>query len=158
MLIISTLLHILISLGELWIIKDQKNFRPLTLDLYNGTKDSLNHVQSFKSLMIFLGASDEMMCRSFLLTLKNTTWNWYYTLKPNSINSFEEFVQQFISHFASSRKLKKNAMSLLEVRQHNDETLMEYISRFNWEALQIVDLSISNTIQALLKGLKERPL
>lgn len=46
--------------------------RPLNLDLYDGTRDPRNHVQFFKSQIIFLGASDEMMCRSFLLMFRNT--------------------------------------------------------------------------------------
>lgn len=41
-------------------------FRPPTLNPYDGTEDTLNHVQSFKSYMIFLGVLDEIMCRSFL--------------------------------------------------------------------------------------------
>lgn len=47
-------------------------FRPLTLDQYNETKNPIKHVQSFKSHLIFLGASNEMMCRSFPLTFCNT--------------------------------------------------------------------------------------
>lgn len=67
-------------------------FKPSNLDPYDGTKDPPIHVLSFKSHTIFLGASNEMMCRSFLLTFKNATWNWYSTLKLKSISYFVEFV------------------------------------------------------------------
>lgn len=50
-------------------------FRPPTLDLYDKTKDPVNHVQSFKSHIFFVGTLNEMMCRSFPLTFRNITWN-----------------------------------------------------------------------------------
>lgn len=50
--------------------KRPTKFRPPTLDPYNGTKDALNHVQSFKSYMIFFGSSNETICRSFPLAFK----------------------------------------------------------------------------------------
>lgn len=56
------------------------------------------------------------------------------------------------------KKTKKTAVSLLGVKQRNEESLRENISRFNLEALEIVDLSITYTMQLLIKGLKEGPL
>lgn len=50
-------------------------FKPLTLDPFDGTVDPVSHVQSFKPYMIIFSASDEMMCISFLLTLKNVASN-----------------------------------------------------------------------------------
>lgn len=49
-------------------------------------------------------------------------------------------------------------MSLIRIKQRNDESLRKQISRFNLEALEITYLSIAFTIQLLVKGLKERPL
>lgn len=67
-------------------------FKPPNLNPYDDTKDLVNHVQSFKSHMIFLGASDEMKYKFFPLTFHNVACNWYSTLKPNSISYFEEFM------------------------------------------------------------------
>lgn len=66
-------------------------FRPLNLDPYDGTKDPVNHVQPFKSYIIFFGISKKMMCRSFPLKFRNAAWNWNSTLKPNSSNYFVKF-------------------------------------------------------------------
>lgn len=46
-------------------------------------------------------------------------------------------------------------MNVLEVKQQNDKFLREYVSVFTLEAIEIIDLSISDTVQTLLKGLKE---
>lgn len=67
-------------------------FKPPNLDLYDETKDLINHVQSLKSYIIFLGISNKIMCRSFTLAFRNIAWNWYSMLKPNSISCFTEFV------------------------------------------------------------------
>lgn len=58
----------------------------------------------------------------------------------------------------SSKKPKKIVKSLLGVKQKNKEPLREYISLFNLEALEIANLSVSNTMQLLIKGLKAGPL
>lgn len=47
---------------------------------------------------------------------------------------------------------------MLGVRHRNGKSLREYISRFNLNALEIVNLTILDTIQAILKGIKEGPL
>ena len=37
--------------------------------LYDGTSDPLDHLESFKALMLLHGTNDGVMCRAFLATL-----------------------------------------------------------------------------------------
>lgn len=67
----------------------------------------------------------------------------------------EEFAKKFIVHFTSSKKPNKTTISVLRFMQCNGEFLREFISRFNLKALEIANLTISNTVQALLKGMME---
>ena len=39
-------------------------------ELYDGTTDPLDHLESFKALMLLHGATDGVMCRAFLATLQ----------------------------------------------------------------------------------------
>lgn len=48
-------------------------------------------------------------------------------------------------------------MSLLGVKKKNRESLRECVLRFNLEALEVANLTISDTVEAFLKGLKEGP-
>ena len=45
-------------------------FRMLQIDSYNGVKDPLDHLETFKTLMHLQGVVDEIMCRAFPTTLK----------------------------------------------------------------------------------------
>lgn len=87
---------------------------------------------------------------------RNTTWNYYSTPKPNYISSFIEFAQYFIVHFVNSRKLKKAIISLLGVEQKIGESLRNI--KIQSKVLKIVDVSITDPMQSLVKGLKERLL
>ena len=56
----------------------------------NGSKDPLNHLESFKTLMHLQGVADEIMCRAFPTTLKGPTKIWFSRLTPNSTDTFKE--------------------------------------------------------------------
>ena len=45
-------------------------FRLPQLESYDGSKDPLDHIESFKTLMLLQMTLDEVMCRVFLTTLK----------------------------------------------------------------------------------------
>ena len=66
---------------------------------YNGSKDPLDHLESFKTLMHLQGVTDEIMYQVFLITLKGSARVWFNKLKPNSISTFKELSAQFASHF-----------------------------------------------------------
>ena len=40
------------------------------IDSYDGVKDPLDHLETFKTLMHLQGVADEIMCRAFPTTLK----------------------------------------------------------------------------------------
>ena len=65
----------------------------------NGSKDPLNHLESFKTLMHLQRVLDEIMCRAFPTTLKGSARIWFSKLTPNSIGTFKELNAQFASHF-----------------------------------------------------------
>ena len=45
---------------------------PSQLGLYEGRTDHMDHLDSYKNLMILQGASDEVMCKAFSTTLKRS--------------------------------------------------------------------------------------
>ena len=57
---------------------------------YDGNKDLLDHLESFKTLMHFQGIPDEIMYRAFPTMLKGLTRVWFSRLTPNFISSFIE--------------------------------------------------------------------
>ena len=45
-------------------------FRMPQVEAYDGSKDPLDHLESFKTLMHLQGVADKIMCRAFPTTLK----------------------------------------------------------------------------------------
>ncbi|XP_022864595.1 uncharacterized protein LOC111384541 [Olea europaea var. sylvestris] len=89
------------------------------------------------------------MCKAFPQTLTNAARDWFSTLEPNSIASFSDLADKFSSFFASSKRIKKTAASLMQLRQGPTETLRGFMTRFNKERLQIPDLHITAAVSAL---------
>ena len=67
-----------------------QKFRMLQIESYNGVKDPLDHLETFKTLMHLQGVPDEIMCRAFPTTLKGPAKIWFSRLTPSSINAFKE--------------------------------------------------------------------
>ena len=107
------------------------------MESYNGSKDPLDHLESFKTLMHLQGMANEIMCRAFPTTLKDPVRIWFSRLTPNSIGTFKELSTQFASHFIGGHRYKKSTAFLMSIKQREDETLKSYIARFNKEALSI---------------------
>ena len=65
-------------------------FRMPQIDSYDGVKDPLDHLETFKTLMHLQGVADAIMCRAFPATLKGAARIWFSWLTPNSISTFKE--------------------------------------------------------------------
>ena len=52
-------------------------FRMLQIDSYDGVKDLLDHLETFKTLMRLQGVANEIMCRAFPTTLKGAARIWF---------------------------------------------------------------------------------
>ena len=76
------------------------------VESYDRSKDPLNHLESFKTLMYLQGVADKIMCRAFLTTLKGPARVWFSRLTPNSIGTFKELSAQFASHFIGGTGIK----------------------------------------------------
>ena len=50
-----------------------QKFRMLQIESYDGVKDLLDHLETFKTLMHLQGVPDEIMCRAFPTMLKGAT-------------------------------------------------------------------------------------
>ena len=125
------------------------------MESYDASKDPLDHLESFKTLMHLQGATDKIMCRAFPITLKGPARIWFSRLTPNSICTFKELSAQFASHFIGGHKYKKSTACLMSIKQWEDETLRSYIARFNKEALLIDEADDQILVTAFTNGLRK---
>ena len=91
-------------------------FRMPQMETYNGSKDPLDHLESFKTLMHLQGMADETMCKAFLTTLKGPARIWFSMLTPNFISTSKELSAQFASHFIKGHRYKKSTAYLMNIK------------------------------------------
>ena len=125
------------------------------IDSYDGVKDLVHHLETFKTLMHLQGVADEIMCRDFPTTLKGVARIWFSQLTPNSVSTFKELSTQFIAHFIGGHRYKKSTACLMSIKQREDETLRSYISCFNKETLSIDEADDKILVAAFTNGLRK---
>ena len=125
------------------------------VETYDGSKDPLDQLESFKTLIHLQGVADKIMCRAFPTTLKGLARVWFSKLAPNSISTFKELSMQFASHFIEGHRFKKSTACLMSIKQWEEETLRSYITRFNKEALSINEANDKILVVAFTNGLQK---
>ncbi|XP_062088975.1 uncharacterized protein LOC133795540 [Humulus lupulus] len=93
------------------------------------------------------------MCKGFGSSLVSPTLQWYTNLLNNSIASFAQLTDVFVEQFASSRKLENLSDDLYRIRQRWDESLRDYVARFNAEKVSITACNVDTAVTAFRKGL-----
>ncbi|XP_030936508.1 uncharacterized protein LOC115961720 [Quercus lobata] len=132
-----------------------QKFHMPQIESYDGAKDPLNHLESFKTLMYLQGVADKIMCKAFPTTLRGPVRVWFSRLAPNSISTFKDLSTQFASHFIGGHRYKKSTACLISIRQREDETLRSYIARFNKEALSIDEADDKILVATFTNGLRK---
>ena len=79
-------------------------FRLPQLESYDGSKDPLDHTESFKTLMLLQMTPNEVMCRAFPKTLKGAARVWFNKIPPRTIADFEQLSKGFVCHFIGGQR------------------------------------------------------
>ena len=66
--------------------------------MYEGKTDPMEHLNSYKNLIMLQGASDEVMCKAFSVTLKGSVRSWFRKLSPRTIDSFGNLSILFVDN------------------------------------------------------------
>ena len=125
------------------------------LETYDRSKDPLDHLESFKTIMHLQEMANEIMCKAFSTTLKGLTRIWFSNLMSNSISTFKELSAQFTSHFIGGHRYKKSTACLMNIKQWEDETLRSYITRFNKKTFTIDKTDDKILVAEFMNGLRK---
>ena len=128
-------------------------FRMPRVETFDGVKDPVDHLNTYKNQMELHGYQDPVRCRAFSITLKGPALAWFNRLPPSSISSFRELSIAFVSHFIGARTYRKPSYHLLTVKQGTQESLKSYVQRFNAESLKIDIPDEKFLITAFIAGL-----
>ena len=128
-------------------------FRMPQMEAFDGVKDPVDHLNTYKNQMELHGYQDPVRCRAFATTLKGPALAWLNRLPPSSITSFRELSIAFMSHFIEARMYRKPSYHPLTVKQGSQESLKSYVQRFNAESLKIDIPDEKFAIIAFIAGL-----
>ncbi|KAL2240129.1 UNVERIFIED_CONTAM: Retrovirus-related Pol polyprotein from transposon [Sesamum indicum] len=141
--------------NEILVQTVEPGFRVPDLRRYDGMRDPQEHVAAFEMVMNLYGQSAPIMAKLFATTLTGKAQEWFTNLPRGSIESYEQLVQKFNFHFASKKKQKRSATHLFNIRQREDETLKNFMGRFNNETLEVQELRIDMLVSILIHGLRK---
>ena len=128
-------------------------FRMSQIETFDGTKDPIDHLNTYKNQMELHGYQDPIRCRAFAITLKGPALAWFNKLSPSSISSFTELSTVFVFHFIGARTYRKPSYHLLTIKQSSQESLRSYVQRFNAESLKVDIPDEKFVITAFIAGI-----
>ena len=135
-----------------------ENFKMPATKQYEGLTDPVNHFESYRTWMNVRRATPSIKCQAFELTLTGTALEWFRSLQPRSIDSFDQLRAEFISRFIGHRTRKNDKTHLWSLKQGNNESLKSYIRRFTKEINTVERFTDRDVITALREGLQEGEL
>ncbi|XP_073104419.1 uncharacterized protein [Elaeis guineensis] len=118
--------------------------------------ETIDHLESFKAVMLLQEVTDAILCRAFPSTLKGAVRHRYFDLKSVSIHSFKQLSRSFICHFVSRQQ--KHSDYLHTVKQKEEEAIQSFVSRFNAATLEVHDLDQSVAMSAMMSRLQKNDL
>ena len=128
-------------------------FRMPQIEAFDGAKDPVDHLNTYKNQMELHGYQDPVRCRAFTITLKGPTLTWFNRLPPSPISSFRELSIAFVFHFIGAITYRKPSYHLLTIKQSSQESLRSYVQRFNAESLKVDIPDEKFAITAFIVGL-----
>ena len=77
-------------------------FKTPQIPSYSGIGDPIEHLENYQIHIALHATPDEIACRAFPTTLSSNAWEWFQSLMPNSIGTFEDLTCTFLTHFLGS--------------------------------------------------------
>ncbi len=130
-------------------------FKVPQLETFNGFKDPLDYLDSFRTVMRLQGVSDKIMCHAFPTNLRGLARTWFNQLETGSIDTFAQLSRAFMDNFIGGRRSARPANYLLNIRQREGESLRSYVQRFNKEAVKIDEPNKYVALTAFNAGLRK---
>ncbi|XP_059670852.1 uncharacterized protein LOC132316387 [Cornus florida] len=125
-----------------------KKFSMPIFILFDGTTDPIDHIYHIQLKMALNTNNDSLMCKCFPTSLAGPALNWFKNLSQGSIASFQDLCDKFISQYYRNKHPAKDVSSLFAMKQHEDERLQAFLTRFNLVKSMVMECHPSTAVQA----------
>ncbi|XP_059635985.1 uncharacterized protein LOC132278194 [Cornus florida] len=116
--------------------------------LFDGIIDPIDYVYHIQLKMALNMENDSLMCKCFPTSLARPTFNWFKNLPRGSVDSFQSLCDRFISQYYGNKRPTKDISSLFTMKQHEDERLQAFLTRFNLTKSIVIECHPSTVVQA----------
>ena len=131
-------------------------FRLPQLEPFDGLKDPLDHLNTFKTTLGLQQPPNKILCCSFPTNLKGAAWECFNKLPTSSIDNFEQLSSSFVCHFVGGQRPKRTTNHLLTIKQGEKETLRSYVMRFTRGMLEVDETDDKVQLTTFKAGLKSK--
>ncbi|XP_014523653.1 uncharacterized protein LOC106779948 [Vigna radiata var. radiata] len=104
---------------------------PPPIERFDGTSDPEHHLRNFIDSMAYYSKSDPVKCRAFSQSIKGEALKWYYTIPPNSVDSFRTVITLFKKQYTINRRDEITPTGLVNIKQGKYETLRAFVQIYN---------------------------
>ncbi|XP_059627373.1 uncharacterized protein LOC132270191 [Cornus florida] len=115
--------------------------------LFYGTTDPIDHVYHIQLKMALNTENDSLICKCFPTSLAGPALNWFKNLPMGSVDSFRSLCDRFISQYYRNKRTAKDISSLFTMKQHEDERLQAFLTRFNLTKSMVIKCHPSTAVQ-----------
>ncbi|XP_076881869.1 uncharacterized protein LOC143530129 [Bidens hawaiensis] len=103
--------------------------------------DPSDHLQNFVAVGGVSGWTLPYWCHMFALTLTGAAREWFEKLPDGQISSWDDLVKKFSQQFSQQKKHTRDQSEILDVVRRDNESIEDFITRFNDEILNIGGIS-----------------
>ncbi|XP_060187641.1 uncharacterized protein LOC132616897 [Lycium barbarum] len=133
-------------------MKIPKRFCIPDIPKYNGTTDPNEHVTVYTYVIKGNDFTDDergsVLLKKFGETLSKGAMIWYHNLPEHSIDSFAMLADAFVKAHVGAIKVETRKSDLFNVKQRDDETLREFVARFQMERMDLPPVTDDWAVQA----------
>ncbi|XP_026378472.1 uncharacterized protein LOC113272899 [Papaver somniferum] len=123
--------------------------QPQFKELFDGkSSDTMEYVQHFQASMSLPGYNDELLCRTFPVTLTGKALTWFSQLESNSIAIFGMLSDAFFEQYKINIGSKKGSSHLFGLHQEINESLVTFNQRFLQEVGEVGAVDAGLIIEA----------
>ncbi|WKA09766.1 hypothetical protein VitviT2T_027386 [Vitis vinifera] len=91
--------------------------------------------------------NDALMCKVFLGSLHGQALSWFHCFLQNFVNTLQDILEVFVSHYLCSVCQKQNISTLQNIKLQEIELLRDFMKRFKQTVLKVQACSTDAILQ-----------
>ena len=121
---------------------------------YDCSSDPRMHITIFEEAISNHQNDTDMLERLFQLSLGEEAFEWFYSLENQSIKSYEQLKQNFLTQYQHNIKRKPTLINLERMRQDENQSFDEFVTTWK-KVATLINLSEKVLKHMLIKSLRD---